>query len=256
MITLTEILGRAAQGRTEPFICRGDDGLTYYVKGRHAGLRSLCCEWVAGSLARRLLLPVPDFTMAEVPQELLTGSDRADIRELGPGPVFASAKVEDARELNWEDAVKLEPYDQARVLLFDLWTQNEDRSLSALGGNPNLLVTHEPVMIEGEETDHLERQLWMIDFNLAFDPDFDAPRFWSGHVFTQLMRQWPRGFQDMMSRDMEQALRHLPAIFDQLPQEWLYIDGDDTLPVQLDQTTVYNTLSGALAAPDVFWTLP
>jgi len=51
-ITITEILGRAEQGMTRPFVCRGDDWMTYYVKGAYAGLRSLCCEWVASAVAR------------------------------------------------------------------------------------------------------------------------------------------------------------------------------------------------------------
>jgi hypothetical protein len=32
----------------------------------------------------------------------------------------------------------------ALLLLLDLWIQNEDRSLSEFGGNPNLLVTQIP----------------------------------------------------------------------------------------------------------------
>ena len=31
-VTITEIPGRAKQGMTRPFDCRGDDWLTYYVK--------------------------------------------------------------------------------------------------------------------------------------------------------------------------------------------------------------------------------
>lgn len=40
-VVIEEVLGRSTQGVTEPFICRGDDGETYYVKGYGAGRRSL-----------------------------------------------------------------------------------------------------------------------------------------------------------------------------------------------------------------------
>jgi hypothetical protein len=36
-ITITEILGRAEQGMTRPFVCRGNDWLTYSSKGPTQG---------------------------------------------------------------------------------------------------------------------------------------------------------------------------------------------------------------------------
>lgn len=54
---ITEIISRSDQGRTQPFLYRGEDGLEYFVKGRHAGLRSLCSEWVAARLAQAFGLP-------------------------------------------------------------------------------------------------------------------------------------------------------------------------------------------------------
>ena len=44
-ITITEVIGRSEQGMTRPFLCEGDDWMTYYVKGSYAGKNSLCCEW-------------------------------------------------------------------------------------------------------------------------------------------------------------------------------------------------------------------
>ena len=32
-VVIEEVLGRSTQGMTRPFICRGDDGEIYYVKG-------------------------------------------------------------------------------------------------------------------------------------------------------------------------------------------------------------------------------
>lgn len=256
MTTIIEVLRRAEQGRTEPFVCRGDDDRIYYVKGKHAGLGSLCREWVAGSLARDVGMTVPEFVMAEVPQALIEQSDREDIRELGAGTVFASVCVDNAREIGWEDASRLPASGMAEVLFFDLWIQNEDRTLSEKGGNPNLLVTHEPEIWEGEATGALMTQPWMIDFNLAFDPDFDRGSFFSNHVFGSLLKQWPDGFKERMLSQIKWALHaELPRYFAQLPEEWLYIDGDDSLPVQLDQNAVFRVLNIPIAKPDAFWNL-
>ena len=36
-IQIVEVLGRSIQGITRPFICRGEDDRTYFVKGQGAG---------------------------------------------------------------------------------------------------------------------------------------------------------------------------------------------------------------------------
>ncbi len=43
-IEIVEVLRRSNQGLTRLFICRGDDGNTYFVKGRDAGRRNQVCE--------------------------------------------------------------------------------------------------------------------------------------------------------------------------------------------------------------------
>jgi hypothetical protein len=68
-VEIVEIMGRSEQGVTRPFICRGDDGHVYFVKGRGAGMRSLICEWIAGQLGRRLGLPIAPFEIVEVGPE-------------------------------------------------------------------------------------------------------------------------------------------------------------------------------------------
>ena len=255
MITITEVLGKAAQGRTEPFICRADDGQLYFVKGRHAGYRSLCCEWVVSHLARQVGLMVPEFTLAEVPRALIQQSDREDIRQLGEGPVFASAQIPGARELVWNDVQHLSKEEMAKVLFFDLWVQNEDRSLSALGGNPNLMITHEPEIWEDDETGKIRRCLWVIDFNLAFDQPFVRESFRESHGFANVVTQWPPGFQEEMMGKLPSLLAGLPQLFAQLPDDWLYPSWDDTLGVHLDQNEVYTTLQLPLNEPEAFWKL-
>ena len=265
-ITITEILGRAEQGMTRPFVCGADDWRIYYVKGAYAGLRSLCCEWVANRLVRQVLpdapLGVPWCTMAEVPAVLVQGSVRKDVRDLGEGMVFASWRMEGCQELTWSAAQGWPEETMALLLLLDLWLQNEDRSLSSLGGNPNLMVKQIPPLPDDDPEGALwkdqprREMLWAYDFNLAFDEDFSRDRFFGAHVFGTMLRQWPEGFRERMEPQLQAALGELDRIFTELPLEWLHVDGDESLPMQLDQEKVRSILELPFREPETFWKLP
>lgn len=265
-VTITEILGRSEQGMTRPFLCGAGFFGVYYVKGSYAGRRSLCCEWVANRLVNLVLpdapLGVPMFTMAEVPEALIRGSARKDIRDLGGGLVFASMSMDDGQELTWSAAQGWPDETTALLLLLDLWLQNEDRSLSALGGNPNLLVTQIPPLRDDDPEGTLwkdrprREMLWAYDFNLAFDEDFCRERFFRVHVFGEALRQWPTGFRERMEPRLRAALDELQTIFAELPLDWLHVDGDESLPVQLDVERVTSTLELPFTEPETFWKLP
>ena len=265
-VTITEILGRSEQGMTRPFVCHTDAWMTCYVKGAYAGQRSLCCEWVAGWLAKTVLegwpLGVPSIAMAEVPQALIAGSAREDIRDLGAGTVFASIRIEGGQELSWSSAQGWSKETMAALLLLDLWIQNEDRSLSAKGGNPNLLVTQSSLTPRSESeaafrgSPRRREKLWVYDFNLAFDETFDRTVFFDAHAFGGMVKQWPRGFRERMEPRLREALGRLPDLFAELPVEWLHLDGDDSLPVQLDVERVSSLLNLPFTEPDTFWKLP
>ena len=44
-------------------------------------------------------------------------------------------------------------------------------------------------------------------------------------------------------------------IFDELPKEWLHVDGDETLPVQLDEAWIASVLRLPFSDPEAFWKL-
>lgn len=179
-VIIEEVLDRARQGVTEPFICRGDDGLVYFVKGRSAGRRSLVCEWVSAQLATAFGLPVARYVLAEVPQPLVAFKARADIHDLGSGVVFASGQVAHAQELTMTTR-DLVPHVVARdVLVFDWWIRNDDRALTPLGGNVNLLWQPRPPVAANAIA---SSGLVVIDHNLAFDAAFSVKNFCSSHVF-------------------------------------------------------------------------
>jgi len=264
-ITITEIIGRSQQGMTRPFICAADFAI-YYVKGAYAGMNSLCCEWVANRMVNLALpnapLGLPTFRMAEVPEALIEGSARSDIRDLGAGWVFASLRIDDGQELTWSAAQGWPEETMALLLLIDLWIQNEDRSLSPLGGNPNLLVEQIPPLPADDPEGALwvdqprREMLWAYDFNLAFDEDFNRERFFGAHVFGGMLKEWPEGFRERMEPYLKHALDEIRAIFAELPPEWLHLDGDESLPVQLDEERVISVLELPFTDPDRFWRLP
>lgn len=168
MIQIVEIVGRSEQGVTRPFICRGDDGNTYFVKGIGAGRQSQVYEWIAGGLALELSLPIAPFDIVAVPEELVAVSP--NYRELGAGPAFGSLK-QTIMELNYAMVDEVPVELQQAVLAFDWWIRNNDRMLTESGGNPNLFWEPE------------EGRLVIIDHNQAFDPRFSVEDFLDYHVF-------------------------------------------------------------------------
>lgn len=230
-LTIVEIIKRSDQGVTRPFLCRCDDGHLYYVKGRSAGARSLLCEWFAGHLAQALGLPIPAFGVATAPSELL--ELLPDGGELGTMPAFASRVVEHVQELMVSHIADVGDDLQRLVLVFDWWVRNQDRTLTARGGNPNLLW-------DGDG-----RRLVVIDHNMAFDPAFDAAGFRAGHAFSD---QIPLVFQDLVERaEYAERLARVLAVWPEAcknaPSEWWFVDEERTVGTDFDPAVVLATLN-------------
>jgi hypothetical protein len=213
---IVEIIGRSTQGITKPFLCRGDDGWLYYVKGNAAGHSSLICEWIAGQLGRRLGLPIPDFKQAIIPQDLVTYSARDDIADLGAGTGFASQKIENADELKFLFIEQIDIALRAKILLFDWWTANGDRILTEYGGNPNILWVHH------------ESKPYVIDHNAAFDESSLAD-FWTQHIFANSRAAWTNSFRHDSERLMRAALTHLDQWWQDMPPDWTATGVEPTL---------------------------
>src|SRR3954467_4338219 len=195
-VRLAEILGRSEQGITRPFLCRGQDGNRYFVKGSGAGRRALIAEWIGSQIGQTLGLPVPQFCQMLVPQEIIEFSAREDIHELGAGIAFASRLVENTDELAYLFVEQIDPKLRARILLYDWWICNGDRTLSAEGGNPNLLWVHR------------DSKLFVIDQNLAFLEE-DMSEFWNQHIFRESRAAWTSEFIAEIKPLMLTALRYL-----------------------------------------------
>jgi len=243
MIQIVEVMGRASQGMTRPFVCRADDGEVYFVKGTGAGRRGQICEWVAGRLGQDLGLPIPAFAIVQVPPELIAVGGMPELTDLGAGPAFGSrrhalvelphtAVGEVPTELQWD------------LLAFDWWVRNEDRTLTAAGGNPNLFW------------DPVGRSLLVLDHNQAFDPDFDPADFRHFHAFA---RQVPALFGDPVRRGeyaarFELVLSRWDSILAEVPPVWLFVDAEMTVPTQFDTSAIFQMLTSFM--DDSFWALP
>lgn len=242
MTQIIEIIERADQGVTKPFICRGEDDEVYFVKGRGAGRRSLICEWIAGNLAMALGLPVAPFRIVEVPESLILLASRDDLSELGEGPAFGSRRLQVA-ELSMSHIEQVQRAVQLDVLAFDWWIKNGDRNLSDKGGNPNLFW------------DVQRNELVVLDHNQAFDQQFSSRNFAELHVFRNncqtLFEDWI--VQNQLADRFENALASWNDICDTVPSEWWFVDPEMTIPVDFDKEKIRNDLANCRG--DAFWNL-
>lgn len=229
-LLIDEIVRRSGQGVTRPFICRAEDGNLYFVKGKDAGKESRIAEYVCNHLAKSFGLPIADFAIVDVQDSLIAVTPREDIRDLGEGLAFASRAVAQAQEIQIEQLAKLDKQQKKDILVFDWWVRNGDRTLSENGGNPNLLW------------DRDSRQLVVIDFNMAFEPDFNPSSFLEHHIFAAFFSEIAG---DMFERKryedrLAQTIEALDGICDNVPSEWWGID--EGIPSMLQRNTIEETL--------------
>jgi len=243
-LTVVEVLSRSEEGRTEPYICRCDDGDVYFVKGRSATRPGLIAEWLCAKLGESFGLPLAESAIATVPQELLDADLTGWLVDLGPGEVFASRRV---NAVNMTETLReLVPEGRRRdVIAFDWWVRNADRTLTVRGGNANLLWNPSN-----------DGNLVVIDHNLAFDPTFSAESFCSLHAFAHDI---PAMFSDFLLREayvarFEMALAGWDEYCATLPVSWSFIDSEQTLPVNFPLAAVKDLLDRAFT--NTFWQLP
>ncbi|ROO27575.1 HipA family kinase [Salinisphaera japonica] len=231
-LEITEVRRRSEHGMTRPFICRGDDGAVYFVKGRDAGKAALIREWICGCLGRTLGLPIASFDIAWVPGELIAGPASLELDDLGDGPVFASRERR-VSELTLQSAAEIPPALRRDVLVFDWWVKNGDRSLTERGGNPNLFWAPD------------SKELVIIDHNVALDDTLMRDEFLADHVFRD---EAETVFNDLAMRAeytarLESAIMQLDAATAAIPAQWRYHDADELDSVAFDWVAMKTLLS-------------
>lgn len=237
-VQIVEIVRRSENGMTKPFICRGNDDQTYFVKGKAAGRRSLIAELVCGKLAQNFGLPIAPFEIVEIDQRLVNLSHLTDARDLGRGLAFGSRLVPHVQELQFNKIAEIDHTLRNDILVFDWWIRNGDRCLTSKGGNPNLMW------------DMLNSRLVVIDHNLAFEADFDKKNFTATHIFSNSVSAV---FGDLVERNQYElrfrnALGNLEEILDSVPEEWW---SDEGVLALIDRTNIRNVLNAINDAK--FW---
>ncbi|BCJ42226.1 hypothetical protein GCM10010168_87760 [Actinoplanes ianthinogenes] len=130
------------EGGSLPGVVEADDLGTYVVKFRGAGQgpKALVAEVIAGELARRLDLPVPELARVELDPVVARAEPDEEVQEL----IKASAGGNLGMDflpgaLGYDpNAHPVEAGLASRVLAFDAFVENVDRSWR----NPNLLIWH------------------------------------------------------------------------------------------------------------------
>lgn len=227
-VEIVEVLNRSEQGLARPYVCRGEDGLVYYVKNRQSGRNSLWAEWLCGHLAHGFGLNVPPFRLVHVGQALMDECPE-EWRDLGVGIGFGSEQHPQATWLEPAMASQVSVQEQQDIALFDWWVHNLDRQ----PGNTNLLW------------DPAAQQVVVIDFNNAFDATFEQATFLDHHLFAA---QLAPCFADLMvqaqfSQRLTAALATLPAACGNLPDEWRWLNPEMDIPARFNlqtQTTLLN----------------
>lgn len=233
-VGITEVLRRSSQGIIRPFICRGEDGDLYYVKGNNAGRKALCSEWIAARIADALGLPIPVYKQVEVPRDLVRDSAQNDISDLGHGTCFGSKSVEHSDEFRLSSLDSVDKKLRAKILLFDWWIKNGDRTLGPESGNPNLLWLSS------------EKHLIIIDHNLAFE-DETLEEMLETHVFKADFVEWNSAFQQEMVVLLKSVVTKLDQFWSELPASWT----NDAMGISLEE--VRGTLSRFEVSPSTFW---
>lgn len=226
-LNITEIGRRTKQGATAPFMCIAEDDNHYFIKGKSASLYERISEWMGAFLGKAFGLPIPDFTLVQVPENLLKLHGEEALSDLGKEPAFASKRISSSHELRYDLIKNIDETLQQDIFLFDAWVRNGDRSLTENGGNPNLLWSN--------------KKLYVIDHNLIFDREFTMESFLLTHAFHQ---QRPAILQNPLKQQhyeakMKQALNTWSKAWDALPEEWLEENDDLAL---FDQNEHYQQL--------------
>ena len=69
---VVEVIRRINEGSTQPFLCKCDDGQLYVLKSKPSmPPKNLLAEFISACLANDIGLPLPDFKIVFVPEELI-----------------------------------------------------------------------------------------------------------------------------------------------------------------------------------------
>ncbi|GAA3950485.1 hypothetical protein GCM10023085_36330 [Actinomadura viridis] len=213
LVTATRYVTPLREGGSLPGVVEADDLGTYVMKfhGAGQGRKALVAEVIAGELARRLGLPVPDQVIIELDPVIGRHEPDTDVQDLLKASTGWNLGVDflpgslGFDPLGWSADAAF----ASRVLWFDAFIGNVDRSWR----NPNMLVWHGKV--------------WLIDHgaSLYFHHAWaNAGRLFSGpydvddHVLTRWAAKLPDAEAELLPLVTPELLREVTEL---VPDRWL-----------------------------------
>ncbi len=215
-VNVTRYVTPLREGGSLPGVVEADDLGTYVCKFRGAGqgVRVLVAEVIVGELARRIGLNTPRLVALELDPEIARYEADEEVQDLLNASLGLNLGVDFLPgSFGVDSQLSIEPSLAARVLWFDAFVANVDRSWR----NPNLLVWH--------------GDLWLIDhgaclyFHHAWQGGITAPARFAAQPW-DLGQHVLGGHVDLVP-DVDAAMAAavtaavLEDAVDQVPAEWL-----------------------------------
>lgn len=213
------------EGGSLPALVEADDGFKYVLKFRGAGhgVKMLISELLGGLIASRLRLQLPELVFAYLDSDFGKSEGDEEIQDLlkaseglNLGMHFLSGA------LPYEPAIKIDPLLASKIVWFDAFTTNVDRTVK----NPNLLWWH--------------KELWIID---------NGDSFYFHHSWKDFEKQALNPFPYIKDHvllpqatmlDEADALAHemisddfLGEIVRMIPDDWLHWNGSSESPDEI-----------------------
>lgn len=199
-----EILRSMRHGAMHPILCRADDGALYVVKPWAAGGNwALLMEWIGARLGRSLGLPIPNYRRIEIGEHLTEAWNATNAPKIEAGPGFGSQYIDSATEPAEALLAEMSPTLARRLLAFDWWIHNKDRTFK----NPNLLWSA------------VARSFHVIDHDQAGQPD-GGELFWSLHVCAGFRTREALWLPEDLREEFRRTLALKERILAELPSTW------------------------------------
>jgi hypothetical protein len=208
-----EVIRRLNEGSTQPYLCKCDDGRLYVLKSKPSmPPRNLLAEFISGCLADDIGLPIPEFKIVFVPEELVEYMPELQ-SEICTGHAFASQYIEGAVALTFTQSRNetIVPIEQQKLIYaFDKLILNADRTLTDKGGNVNILY------------DVGSDKYYLIDHNLSFDQSIQ-PEDFAVHVYGPGNRKWEYDLIDRLEyrQKVVECTNKLSEILKYIPEDWV-----------------------------------
>ena len=216
-VTVTRYVTPLREGGSLPAIVEADNLGTYVMKFRGAGQGplALVAEIIAGELARRLGLRVPELVLAGLDPRISSSEPDPEIQDLLRASSGLNLGVDflpgsfGFDPLGWTAARDF----ASQVLWFDALVQNVDRTWR----NPNLLVWHGDVWAIDHGACLYFHHGWSGGIGSA-DRFARQPYDASDHVLRGYRAGLPAADADLAHRVTRELLRDVAA---RVPDEWL-----------------------------------